>query len=265
MHSLSSKSRPPAVADMFYPGEPGRLSAALKQLLQGAQLPQAHPYKALICPHAGYIYSGAVAAEAYASLMQRPEITRVVLLGPSHRVPLRGMAVPGVDSFTTPLGEVPLDVEACRSLLGSEGLVISDEAHQYEHSLEVQLPFLQAVLSEFHLVPIVVGLCAPRPVANILRKLWGGRETLIVVSSDLSHYLPQSQARIRDQQTAERILAGATDLEGEEACGCYAVNGLLMAAREKQLTSTLIAMATSGDTAGDKSRVVGYGAFGFFA
>ncbi len=253
--------RPAAVAGMFYPGERAQLARAVLELIAAAH-PRALKPKALIVPHAGYVYSGPVAATAYALLKdRRGEIQRVVLLGPTHRVWVPGLALPAVDAFETPLGRVPLDEAAMAELLKLPQVEVNEAAHAWEHSLEVHLPFLQSVLDEFSLIPLAVGGASAEAVAEVLERVWGGDETLIVVSSDLSHYLPYEEARRIDASTARAILDLRTDLVGEQACGAHPVNGLLLAARRHRLTPHLLDLRNSGDTAGDKSRVVGYGAF----
>lgn len=259
--------RPPAVAGAFYPGQAAVLSKNVQQLLFAAAadagLPEAVP-KALIVPHAGYIYSGATAALAYARLAPlRHVIHRVVLLGPVHRVPVRGLALPGVDGFATPLGQVDLDQGAIASLKRLPQVVVSAAAHAMEHSLEVQLPFLQAVLDDFKLVPLAVGDATAQEVAEVLEALWGGPETLIVISSDLSHFLPYRTAQIVDHGTVQRIMRLSSSITHEQACGGTPVNGLLMAAGRHHLQPQLLGQCNSGDTAGDKDRVVGYAAFAF--
>jgi hypothetical protein len=259
--------RPAAVADMFYPGEAPILEREVLDLLEEARgRPEASGAlpKALIVPHAGYVYSGPVAATAYARLKAgRGVISRVVLLGPVHRVPVRGLALPGADAFATPLGRVPLDLEAVAAIRGLPQVVVSAQAHALEHSLEVQLPFLQSVLGEFRLVPLAVGDASAQQVAQVLDILWGGEETLIVVSSDLSHYLPYNLAKEVDAGTTRRILDLCVDIRHDEACGGTPVNGLLLAARRHGLSPELLDLRNSGDTAGDRSRVVGYAAFAF--
>ncbi|PIE43878.1 MAG: AmmeMemoRadiSam system protein B [Gammaproteobacteria bacterium] len=257
-----SDVREPAVSGLFYPADPTELSANVRALLDSVK-PRTSCFKALISPHAGYIYSGPIAAEVFASLLARSEINRVVLFGPSHRVPLTGMAVPSSLFFNTPLGPVRLDHDSIQKILTMSDVSLNDEAHAWEHSLEVQLPFLQEVLADFTLVPVVVGYTAPESVAQVMQTLWGGDETLILVSSDLSHFLPYAQAQRVDRTTSDKILAKTADLSGEEACGCYAVNGLLTVCRKKGLKGKMLALANSGDTAGDKNRVVGYGGYGF--
>jgi len=255
-------TRPAAVAGLFYPGDRHELAATVHHLLEQTTCqPGSHP-KALIVPHAGYVYSGPIAATAYRQLEAiAGRITRVVLIGPAHRVALNGMAFPSVDTFAVPTGEVRLDRAAIDAALKLPGTCISDRAHALEHCLEVHVPFLQAVLGEFALVPIVVGHSQPAEVAHVLESLWGGEETLIVVSSDLSHYHPYDTARAIDAHTTAKILSRSTDLTGEEACGAYAINGLMVAARGHELTVHALDVRNSGDTAGDRRQVVGYGAY----
>ncbi len=265
----SPKIRPAAVAGMFYPGGAGVLAHDVGTLLAAAGCAGAGaPPKAIIAPHAGYVYSGPVAASIYALLEPlRCRVRRVVLLGPTHRVAVDGLALPASTAFATPLGVVPVDREAVAEITGAPGLpqvVVSDEAHAPEHSLEVQLPFLQTVLGEFSLVPLAVGRASTAEVAQVLERLWGGSETLIVVSSDLSHYLPYETARQTDSATAQRILALDPHIDHRQACGATPVNGLLLAARRHGLHAHLVDLRNSGDTAGDKARVVGYGAFAFY-
>jgi AmmeMemoRadiSam system protein B/AmmeMemoRadiSam system protein A len=256
--------RPPAVAGMFYPGEPRALAAELDDLLGG--VPHLEPRlgfpKALIVPHAGYIYSGEIAARAYDELAPaRGIVRRVVLLGPVHRVPVRGLAVPGADAFATPLGSVPIDRDALRAVQDLPQVVASDAAHALEHSLEVQLPFLQKVLGAFTLVPFAVGTASVPEVAAVLERLWGGPETLIVVSTDLSHYHAYDEAKRIDGGTLERVRGCATDIDHDEACGATPLNGLLSLAKKRRMSVQLLAACNSGDTAGGKGQVVGYGAF----
>ena len=255
------KARPAAVAGLFYPGDRATLQSTLDELLAAAPAADAR-LKAIIAPHAGYRYSGPTAACAYRLLeTHRERIHRVVLLGPAHRVYLQGMAVPSVEAFATPLGNVPLDASAIESIRNLPGMQVSDEAHAQEHSLEVHLPFLQTVLDDFRLVPIVVGICPARDVRSVLDALWGGGETLIVVSSDLSHFHAYEDACAIDAQTTAKIEARAATLHGEEACGAYAVNGLLLAATDRGLEVRTLNVSNSGDTAGDRHRVVGYGSY----
>ncbi|QGF23436.1 AmmeMemoRadiSam system protein B [Raineyella fluvialis] len=260
--------RPPAVAGTFYPGDRAALESMIAGLLSEAraELPaedERGPVpKALISPHAGYIYSGPTAARGYVRLdPARETIHRVVLLGPVHHVPIRGLALPGARFLRTPLGDVPVEVP---DVLGTLRQVDTDvEAHRWEHSLEVQLPFLQTVLAEFAVVPLVVGQASPESVAEVIEALWGGPETLVVVSSDLSHYLRYATANGIDTATVDRILSLEGPLESRQACGASPANGLLTLAPRRTLRPVLYDRRTSGDTAGDKDRVVGYASIGF--
>ena len=255
--------RQPAVAGMFYPADTWQLAHDVQQLLDAARPFDVIP-KALIVPHAGYIYSGAIAASAYATLKDvAPCIRRVVLLGPTHRVAVRGLAVPDAEAFDTPLGRVMLDSNALRAITYLPQVVISREVHAQEHSLEVQLPFLQSVLRDFTLLPLAVGMATAEEVTEVLEALWGGDETLIVISSDLSHYLPYSTAQRVDAQTADAILHLKQPISHEQACGGTPINGLIVAARKHHLTPHLLDLRNSGDTAGTHDRVVGYAAFAF--
>jgi len=258
-----STVRPAAVAGMFYPGSAGTLAHDVDAYLDAAKPLPLRP-KALIAPHAGYIYSGPIAATAYALLRPlKGTIKRVVLLGPVHRVWVAGLALPGVDAFRTPLGDIPLDKAAIQAIGGLPQVEVNASAHAQEHSLEVHLPFLQDVLGAFSLVPLAVGGASPAQVAEVLETLWGGPETLIVVSSDLSHYLPYAEARAKDKATVDSMLKLDPHLVGDQACGAHPVNGLLLTAQRKGLTPHLLDLRNSGDTAGDKARVVGYAAVAF--
>ena len=262
-----SAVRPAAVAGMFYPGDARSLASEVDDLLGSVEhaAPRLGYPKALIVPHAGYIYSGGVAARAYDELAAaRRSVRRVVLLGPTHRVAVRGLAAPSVEAFATPLGAVRIDREAIASVRELPQVVINDAAHALEHSLEVQLPFLQAVLGDFALVPFAVGSAGVEQVAEVLERLWGGPETLIVISTDLSHYHSYQQARAIDGATIERIARFATDIDHEEACGATPLNGLLSFSKQKNLSLKLLATCNSGDTAGGKDRVVGYSSFGLY-
>ncbi|MCG6937950.1 MAG: AmmeMemoRadiSam system protein B [Gammaproteobacteria bacterium] len=267
-----SHIRPPAVAGTFYEGNSQALADNVNVLLDDARLEsgssiagETRPLpKAIIVPHAGYIYSGPIAAAAYARLTKASgTIKRVVLLGPVHRVPVRGLALPGADAFATPLGNINIDQSAIAAIKNLPQVVVSSEAHAYEHSLEVQLPFLQSVLDDFQLVPLAVGDATPAEVAEVLDVLWGGPETLIVISSDLSHFLPYQTARAADSETVHNILHLRGSLSHEQACGGTPVNGLILAARKHHLLPHLLDLRNSGDTAGDKNRVVGYASFAF--
>ncbi len=256
-------TRPPAVAGTFYPAEATALSSEIRTMLAGAAKSAFAP-KALIVPHAGYIYSGPVAASAYATLASvAARIRRVVLLGPTHRVAVHGLALPDADAFSTPLGDVPLDSEAMQRIAHLPQVSVSARAHAMEHSLEVQVPFLQAVLHDFALLPLAVGNATEQEVAEVLEALWGGPETLIVISSDLSHYLPYDMARRIDAETSRSILSGASDITHDHACGATPINGLMLAARRHHLRPHLLDLRNSGDTAGPRDGVVGYAAFAF--
>jgi len=256
--------RPPAVAGLFYPADPEVLMHDVSAMLSGAdEFKVGHP-KALIVPHAGYIYSGPVAASGYAALKQvASDIKKVVLLGPTHRVPVHGLAVPGVTAFATPLGEIPLDMEAVERIKHFKQVVVNDAVHAQEHSLEVHLPFLQSLLHEFTLLPLAVGMASPEEVAEVLESVWGGKETLIVISSDLSHYLPYDMARHVDTATTNEILHLQTDIPHDHACGATPVNGLLLLAQRHHLEPRLLDLRNSGDTAGPRDGVVGYAAIAF--
>jgi len=262
-NGANTSARPPAVAGLFYPADERELRDVVSGYLrQHGAAAAAAPPKALIVPHAGYIYSGGIAAAAYATVASlRQVIRRVVLIGPSHRVYLRGMAVPAAAAFATPLGNIAIDQTLKGSLLQNGAVIESDTPHAQEHSLEVQLPFLQLLLDDFTLLPIVLGSVAPESVAAALAQVWGDAATLVLVSSDLSHYHTYSQARQIDAATAAAILRRETTLGGEQACGAVGINGLSHFAQQRQLQVSEIARCNSGDTAGDRSRVVGYGAF----
>jgi hypothetical protein len=262
---IVSLIRQPAVAGMFYPGDASSLQQQLEDFLAHATPEPEHP-KALIVPHAGYIYSGPVAASAYRLLYEmRDQITRVVLLGPSHRLAFTGIAATSMEYFSTPLGLVRIDREAVDDVLELPQVRVIDEAHREEHSLEVQLPFLQSVLGEdFGLVPLVVGDADSASVGEVIERLWGGRETLIVISSDLSHYHDYESARQLDSATSRAIeQLNPQAIAYEQACGRNPVNGLLVAARHHGLQARTLDLRNSGDTAGGRDRVVGYGAYAF--
>jgi hypothetical protein len=258
------RARLPAVAGLFYPDDPYELRAVIRGFLDAAPASTTRP-KAIVVPHAGYVYSGPVAAVAYRKLVGLdPPIERVILVGPSHRVPVAGIAVPDVAAFDTPLGRVPLDTAAIARLLELPDVQSSNLPHRLEHSLEVQLPFLQTTLGEFTLVPMAIGDAAPTIVADALEACWGGPETLIVASTDLSHYRDYDAARRIDAETARALVARADDLQDEQACGCRILNGLMRLARRRGLEVELLDLKNSGDTSGDRSRVVGYGAFALY-
>jgi AmmeMemoRadiSam system protein B len=254
--------RPPAVAGSFYPSSKRELAQLVATLLADAR--RAAPavagrrLKALIAPHAGYVYSGAIAASVFA-LVDRP-IARVVLIGPAHRVYCPHLASPGVDRLATPLGEVAVDVAAIERV----GATPNPAAHAREHSLEVELPFVQAIAPNAVVVPLIVSDASAHEVGTALDALWGGDDTLIVISSDLSHYMPYDDGRATDRTTADRIVALATDVHGDEACGAAAINGLAWVATRRRLAPELVDLRSSGDTAGSRREVVGYGAFAFY-
>ncbi len=256
--------REPAVAGQFYPGSPTELDATIRTFFDEVAAPQGPAPKAMIVPHAGYVYSGPIAATAYARLRpHRAQYTRVVLLGPCHRVAVSGLALSGADVFRTPLGDVPLDQIAIAGLTMPEVSVV-DASHRFEHSLEVHLPFLQTVLESFSLVPLVVGDATPEAVAGVLDALWGGPETLIVVSSDLSHYLSYDDARLSDNATCVAIENfDVQSIDHDHACGATPIRGLLMAAKRRGMSVATLDLRNSGDTSGDKRHVVGYGSWLF--
>lgn len=256
---MISTVRPPAVAGSFYPGDPSELAGTVDALLAHAPIPTGPCPKALVVPHAGYVYSGPVAASAFARVAPyASRIERVVLVGPAHRVWVEGLVWPGAAQLATPLGTVDVDLEAIASL---PEVSQDRSAHAREHCLEVELPFLQRVAPHAKLVPLVAGHASAEEVGEALEALWGGPETLIVISSDLSHYLPYAEGRTADRRTAARILGLEPSLSGEEACGAVGINGLLWVARRKHLRLELVDLRSSGDTAGPRDEVVGYGAF----
>ncbi len=259
--------RQPGVAGTFYPGDAAELRRAVAGFLADATPPDEDtaPPKAIVVPHAGYVYSGPVAAGAYARLEPlRHTVTRVVLLGPAHRLAFKGLALPGADAMATPLGAVPIDRDAVAAIAHLPQVGELARAHDGEHSLEVHLPFLQMVLADFALVPLVVGDTGFDQVAELLEILWGGPETLIVISSDLSHYHDYHTAMRMDRATSDAIQALDGALIGhDDACGRIPVGGLLQAARRHGLTGRTVDLRNSGDTAGPKDRVVGYGAYLF--
>lgn len=255
--------RPPAVAGLFYPVNAEELTRNIQQLLTDAEQHNLTP-KALIVPHAGYIYSGAIAATAYSTLRSvASTIKRVILLGPAHRVAVNGLALPRNDVFDTPLGQVKLDSEAIQAIAHLPQVSINAEVHAVEHSLEVQLPFLQSVLTDFTLLPLAVGTATAETVAEVLEYLWGDDETLIVVSSDLSHYLPYATAQQIDNATVQSILQLRQPITHDHACGGTPISGLIIAAKKHQLAPRLLDLRNSGDTAGTRGQVVGYAAIAF--
>ena len=260
--------RPPSVAGSFYPADADALRGVVRECLDEARVSLApgDPWpKALIVPHAGYAYSAPVAANAFVLLEpSRGVVQRVVLLGPSHHVPFDGLAVPSNMAFETPLGRVQIDESARHLLLALPFADILDEAHHWEHSLEVQLPFLQEVLGAFAVLPIAIGRASPQQVAEALETLWGGDETVVVISSDLSHYYDYDTAKRMDAATAGAIQALEPErVEREGACGRIGVQGLLGAARRHSLVASTLDLRSSGDTVGGRDEVVGYGAWAF--
>lgn len=262
--------RQPAVAGLFYPGNARDLTSEVTQYLRAARRTSTYTGpapKALIVPHAGYMYSGNIAAKAYVTLDSIADSIRtVVLIGPAHRVRLRGLAISDVQYFRTPLGDIPIDRTAISRLLTLPQVQILDAAHWQEHSLEVQLPFLQVMLQDFTLVPLVIGDTAPAELDQVLDMLWGGPETLIVISSDLSHYHDYDTAQYIDRATCEAVEHFQFDhIDFNQACGCIGVNALLRVAKRKGLQVQTLGLGNSGDTAGDHDRVVGYGSWAFTA
>jgi len=262
---ILNDTRPAAVAGTFYSDKPSELKQDIERLLECNPASHKIRPKALICPHAGYVYSGPIAAKAYNLL--RPfaqNIKRVVLLGPAHRVALRGIALSSALFFDTPLGRIKVDHDADQKLANHKELTQNDEAHKLEHSLEVQLPFLQILLADFCLVPLVVGQCDANIVSAVLNDIWGDEDTLIIISTDLSHFLPYAAAQQTDQETSQAILAFSDKLSGDQACGVYPLNGLSRIARQRNMTINLVDLRNSGDTVGDKQQVVGYGSFALY-
>lgn len=255
--------RPAAVAGHFYPADPTRLAAVVDEHLAGASTPPGRPPKALIAPHAGYVYSGPVAASAYACWRRLAgKVQRLLLLGPAHRVAVRGLAVPSVAAFDTPLGPIPIDRAALAAVGTLPQVIVSDAAHAHEHALEVHLPFLRAVLGDFALVPFAVGQASDGEVAEVIDRLWGGPETRIVISSDLSHFHDYETARQIDRATVSAIeRIEPAGLGRDSACGRVPIRGLMQLAERRRLTIETLDVRNSGDTAGGRDRVVGYASF----
>ncbi len=258
---MAAVVRRPAVAGMFYPGSTAELSSTVEGLLREVPPFSGPAPKAVIAPHAGYVYSGPTAAIAFRALTA--PVRRIVLLGPAHHVAVEGLALPGADAFATPLGEVLVDAEAVEAVSRLPQVSVSAAAHAPEHSLEVELPFLQTLFPDARLLPLVVGDADGEEVAEVIERVWGGPETVVVISSDLSHFLSYEAARQADRRTADEILALEGPLHSRQACGARPINGLLVAARRRGLVPELLDLRNSGDTAGDRGRVVGYGAFSF--
>ncbi|HUE16118.1 MAG TPA: AmmeMemoRadiSam system protein B [Planctomycetaceae bacterium] len=254
--------REPAVAGRFYPANTDALRAAVQSYLRTDRTATAVP-KGIIAPHAGYVYSGPIAGTAHAVLRGlRDRIERVILFGPSHFVRVNGLAVPSSDTFATPLGRVPIDTEAVQQALRLRQVTVNDAAHAREHSLEVHVPFLQEVLGTFKLVPFAVGETTPGQVAEVMELLWGGPETFFVVSSDLSHFHDHETAARIDAETSHLIESLRFEaLSSEQCCGFKAIGGLLQAARARGMHARTLDLRNSGDTAGPRDRVVGYGAY----
>jgi hypothetical protein len=257
--------RHPAVAGLFYPADPEELREAVLGFLSAGKVGQDMPPKAIVAPHAGYIYSGPVAGSAYAELAGRSSmIKRVVLLGPSHRVPFEGLAYSAADSFLTPLGAIPVDRAAFQLVSDLPQVRQTEAPFEGEHCLEVQLPFLQLVLDDFRIVPFLVGEAGTDEVAEVLERLWGGAETLLVISSDLSHYLDYESAKRIDTETSRAIEALRPEAIGyNQACGRNPLTGLLREAQRHGLQARTLDLRSSGDTAGPRTQVVGYGAYAF--
>ena len=257
-----STVRKPAVAGQFYPDDAQALQTAVRTYLDAAERLETVP-KGIIVPHAGYVYSGPIAGSGYAQLEPaREKIHRVVLMGPCHFVPLRGLAVSTAEVFETPLGMISVDQQAMQEILELPQVSVIEAAHAREHSLEVHLPFLQVVLEEFSVVPLVVGDAAAEEVAEVVERLWGGPETLFVISSDLSHFNDYETANRLDRETSQAIVEMRfEDLRGDRACGYAPISGFLFAARKRGLQTQLLDLRNSGDTAGPRDRVVGYGAY----
>ncbi len=264
VHQMSALVRKPAVSGMFYPANRSELLSLVEKLLADvAPKPNGPAPKVIVAPHAGYVYSGPIAASAF-KLFEPigSTIERIVLIGPAHRVYLEGIAHAGAATFVTPLGEAEVDERAIGAL---SGITQNSRAHAQEHSLEVEIPFIQHIAPNAKIVPLVLGQVSPQMVGETLLSLWGGPETRIVISSDLSHYLPYSEGKAMDRHTAEHILAcSGAPITGEEACGAAGINGLIWLASQKKLWGEIIDLRSSGDTAGSKKEVVGYGAFAFY-
>ncbi len=257
--------RPAAVAGLFYPGSAGELEPMVQGFLHDAVLSDpGYSPKAVIAPHAGFVYSGPIAGSAFRCFAEDADvIRRIVLLGPAHRLPVRGLALPGLAAFETPLGTVPVDQKLVERIADMPQVSTNTAAHAPEHSLEVELPFLQIVLDSFSVLPLLVSQVDAEDVAEVLDRVWGGPETRIVISSDLSHYLGYEAAQETDRDTARQVIDLHQPIAEHRACGAVAINGFLAVARQRELAPRLLDLRNSGDTAGDRLRVVGYGSFAF--
>ena len=259
------KIRPAAVADMFYSANSSELAAQVFDFMDSDEIINIVP-KALIVPHAGYVYSGSTAGKGYALAKKLiPVVNKIVLIGPCHRVWIEGLAIPNCQYFETPLGRITIDSTSLLELAKFPQVVISNQAHEQEHSLEVQLPFLQSIFSQFELIPMVVGDISTEALVKVLEFLWGGEETLIVISSDLSHFLDYDTAVAIDNKTSQAIENfDSESISSEMACGCSGIKALLQVANNKNLQVKTIHQCNSGDTAGSKDRVVGYGSYAIY-
>jgi MEMO1 family protein len=267
MTARPTATRRAAVAGRFYPADPRQLAADVDGMLAAVARAAPPGPVGIIAPHAGYRYSGPIAATAYRHLALRQDaVRRVLLLGPDHFTGLPGMAVPSSAAFATPLGDIPLDSAACALTASLPDVVVSDTRHAREHSLEVHLPFLQRSLyPDIPVIPVLVGLAAPSRVAHVIDMLWQDDSTTVVLSTDLSHYHDHATACRLDRRTADAIVRADPAAIGEgDACGRFPLRGLLELARRRKLRVQLLDLRTSADTAGDPSRVVGYGAFGVY-
>ena len=257
--------RPAAVAGLFYPGLAAELDSMARQFVSDSEFDEpTYSPKAIIAPHAGFIYSGPIAGSAFRCFAAAATtIRRIVLIGPAHRLPVQGLALPGQVAFETALGTVPVDEELVESIADMPQVSINTAAHAPEHCLEVELPFLQIVLESFSILPLLVSRIDAEQLAEVLERLWGGPETRFVISSDLSHYLSYDAAQETDRESARRVVDLEPPIAEQRACGAVAINGLLAAARRHHLAPRLLDLRNSGDTAGDRRQVVGYGSFGF--
>ena len=259
-----TKIRYPAVAGQFYPGEAEQLRRAVEKYLAESISVVEQPPKAIVAPHAGYIYSGPIAGTAFSYLAKaNGDVRRVVLVGPAHWAAPRGLAASEADAFATPLGRIPVDRDSYEAIEPLKQVSVFEGAHTREHCLEVQLPFLQMLFSDIEIVPLLVGDASPSEVAEVLEKLWGGSETVVVISSDLSHYHDYATATRMDKETSKRIEGFERVSEGQ-ACGRRAINGLLQLAKQRRMRVETVDLRNSGDTAGPRDRVVGYGAYVFW-